>query len=78
MKYEGYQELQIGRSGRILTLTIDRPEVKNAINAATHEELSRIFTDVDRDAETDVVILTGAGGAFCGGGDITWMAARGV
>jgi enoyl-CoA hydratase len=38
-----------------------------------HEELSRLFYDIDADANTDVVILTGAGRAFCGGGDIKAM-----
>ena len=67
MKYEDYEFLKTARSGRILTVTITRPEALNAVHAALHAELSRIFTDVDRDPETDVVILQGAGRAFAPG-----------
>ena len=73
MKYEDYEFLKTARSGRILSITITRPEALNAIHAQLHAELSRIFTDVDRDSETDVIILQGAGGAFCAGGDLKWM-----
>jgi enoyl-CoA hydratase len=45
----------------------------NAVNALLHEELARIFYDVALDRETDVVVFTGAGRAFCAGGDINWM-----
>jgi enoyl-CoA hydratase len=73
MKYDGYEFLKTARSGRILTITITRPEALNAVHAALHKELSRIFSDVDQDDETDVVILQGAGRSFCAGGDLKWM-----
>lgn len=73
LDYDGYRGLQIERSGRILTVTLNRPQALNAIDATLHEELSRIFSDIDRDEETDVVVLTGAEGAFCAGGDLKWM-----
>jgi len=72
--YDGYQGLQVERSGRVLTVTLNRPEALNAIDATLHEELSRVFTDIDRDDEAGVVVLTGAGKAFCAGGDLKWMA----
>jgi enoyl-CoA hydratase len=73
MDYIDYSALQFSREGRILTVTINRPEVMNAINATLHHELSRVFSDIDRDDDTDVVILTGAGEAFCAGGDLDWL-----
>lgn len=73
MTYDQYQALNIQRDGRILTITVNRPEAKNAINQALHDEFSRIFDDVDRDEEVDVVILAGSGGAFCAGGDLKWL-----
>ncbi|MEI8299517.1 MAG: enoyl-CoA hydratase/isomerase family protein [Pseudomonadota bacterium] len=73
MNYQDYSALKFTRNGRILTVTINRPEVKNAINATLHEEFSRVFSDIDRDDETDIVILTGAGKAFCAGGDLDWL-----
>lgn len=73
MKYEDYEFLKMARNGRILSITLNRPEALNAVNAGVHRELSQIFTDVDRDEETDVAILQGAGGSFCAGGDLKWM-----
>ncbi|MBC2778960.1 enoyl-CoA hydratase/isomerase family protein [Parasphingopyxis marina] len=73
MNYDGYEALKIEKNGSILTITIDRPEVKNAVNPQVHDEFSRIFLDVDRDPEVSVVILTGAGDAFSAGGDIDWL-----
>lgn len=74
MKYDSYEILKIERSGKILTVTIDRPHVKNAVSAALHDEFSRIFVDINRDPEVSVVVLTGAGGAFSAGGDLDWLA----
>ncbi|MCC5810972.1 MAG: enoyl-CoA hydratase/isomerase family protein [Ectothiorhodospiraceae bacterium] len=73
MNYDHYEALQISRDGRILTVCINRPEAKNAVNPQLHDEFSRIFYDIDRDRETDVVILSSSGGAFCAGGDIPWL-----
>lgn len=71
--YESYQHLRTSYRGRILTVTMDRPEVKNAANVPMHRELSTVFYDVARDPDCDVVILTGAGDAFSSGGDIGAM-----
>ena len=38
-----------------------------------HEELGRVFTDLQRDSESDIIILTGKGRAFCAGGDFDWF-----
>ncbi|MEZ5709810.1 MAG: enoyl-CoA hydratase/isomerase family protein [Blastomonas sp.] len=73
MSYENYTNLKIDQDGRILTITINRPDTRNAINPGLHEEFSRIFIDVDADEEVDVVILSGSGGAFCAGGDLNWL-----
>jgi enoyl-CoA hydratase len=73
MDYETYRSLQISRDGRIVTVTLNRPEVRNAIDAELQSELGRIFTDLDMDDDCDVVILTGEGGYFCAGGDLKWV-----
>mgnify|MGYP003626716093 CR=1 FL=1 len=73
MNYDPYTALNVTRDKNILTITVNRPEAKNAINQALHEEFSRIFDDVDRDEDVDVVILSGSGGAFCAGGDLKWL-----
>ncbi len=73
MDYSRYKGLEITKEGRIVTVTINRPAVRNAINHELHEEFGTIFTDLDMDDECDVIILTGASGAFSGGGDIPWI-----
>ena len=73
MDYESYKHLEVTRQDRVVTVTLNRPEVRNAIDAGLHPELGRIFIDLDMDDECDVAILTGAGGYFCGGGDLNWV-----
>src|SRR6516165_207500 len=73
MDYSKYNQLEISQEGPIVTVTLNRPEVRNVINGELHDELATIFTDLDVDDTCDLVILTGAGGYFCGGGDINWI-----
>jgi enoyl-CoA hydratase len=74
--YEAYQALKLERRGRILVITLDNPPM-NASTPGLHRELSRIFYDINDDADTAVVVLTGAGErAFSAGGDINLMARR--
>jgi len=74
-KYQDYETIAFARQERILTVTISRPDVLNAVNARMHYELSRLFYDVATDADADIIILTGAGRAFCAGGDLDWLQA---
>lgn len=71
--FAGYEHLRFARRGRVLTITMDRPQVKNAANVRMHRELSRVFADARRDSDSDIVVLTGAGDAFSSGGDIRAM-----
>ena len=71
--YEHYETIAVTREGRILTITMNRPEVLNATNAVLHKELSEIFYDVNLDEDADIIIFTGAGRAFSAGGDTAWM-----
>jgi enoyl-CoA hydratase len=72
--FASYQHLSFRRQGRVLTVVMNRPEVKNAANIRMHNELSRVFADAQRDEGSDIVVLTGAGDAFSSGGDIRAMA----
>ena len=56
--------------GPLAVITIDRPEVRNAVDGPTAEELAAAFRRFDRDGELAVAILTGAEGAFCAGADL--------
>ena len=73
MDYSGYHYLSAERKDRVLTVAFNRPESLNAINAELHTELSRIFADIAQDQDTEVVLLTGKGRAFCAGGDLKWF-----
>jgi enoyl-CoA hydratase/carnithine racemase len=54
----------------VLTLTLNRPEQRNALDAGLRDALSRAFDAAARDPEIRAVVLTGAGGSFCAGGDL--------
>lgn len=73
--YARYTRLITHRDGGVLTLTLNNPAKKNAVDAAMHSELADIFYDIAKDEEARVLVLTGAGSAFCAGGDIGWMKA---
>ena len=66
-----YKTLRCERSGAIATVTLDRPEVLNALNEAMFDELEAVFGELTADAGVRVVLLTGAGKrAFAAGADI--------
>lgn len=60
----------------IATITLNRPELRNAINDQMRAELIAAFEDVGADKSVRGIILTGAGKGFCSGGDIAGMRAR--
>ncbi|MCS6839753.1 MAG: enoyl-CoA hydratase-related protein [Roseiflexus sp.] len=65
--------VHITRDGLIATVTLDRPDVHNAFDAATIEEVRIAFESLSGDAGVRVIVLTGAGESFCAGGDMRWM-----
>ncbi len=75
MDYSSYKHMQFERRDRILTITLNRPPM-NPIHYELHNELSRLWYQVQVDTECDVVILTGAGEVFSAGGDIPMMQRR--
>jgi enoyl-CoA hydratase/carnithine racemase len=62
---------------RCAIITIDRPEVRNAVDGPTAAALADAFRRFDTDAELDVAVLTGAGGTFCAGADLKAVARGG-
>ena len=67
--YENYKGLGIERRGKVLVVTINNPPM-NSMTRLMHDELARIFFDINRDPDTAVVVLTGAGDrAFSAGGE---------
>lgn len=63
--------LRIERSGGVVTATLDRPERRNAIDIPTWEALADLCEEVGASAEDRVLLLTGAGGHFSSGGDLS-------
>jgi enoyl-CoA hydratase len=61
---------------RIATITLNRPEVRNAMSAEVLALLPRLLEQAERDESADVVILTGADPAFCAGLDLTELGSR--
>lgn len=70
MSIPSYETLILSREARVLTITMNRPELLNAVNLALHEELAEVFAFAAADTESDIVVLTGAGRAFSAGGDL--------
>jgi enoyl-CoA hydratase len=66
-----YQHLSLERKpDGVLLITLSRPEVLNAAHEGMHSELAAVWTDVSRDDDTRVAVVTGAGRAFSAGGDL--------
>jgi dihydroxynaphthoic acid synthetase len=62
------------KKDRIARITINRPEVRNALDSKTREELAIAIEDAWVDNDIGVIVLTGAGDkAFCAGGDLSWI-----
>lgn len=65
------ETLIVERSGGVVHVTLNRPEKKNAANDQMWDELQATFDEVARSADDRVLVLTGAGGAFCSGADLS-------
>ena len=61
----------------VAVITLNRPQARNAMSSAMNGALATVLERAERDAAIRCVVLTGAGGAFCAGGDVKGMAARG-
>ena len=66
--------VRIEHDGPVTIVTIDRPEVRNAVDQATAAELADAFRSFDADDTRTVAVLTGAGGTFCAGADLKAIA----
>lgn len=73
MNYAAYKKIDIRVEDRVAYLTLNSPQALNAVDGVMHTELSRVFTDVENDPAVDIMVLSGAGSAFCAGGDLLWM-----
>lgn len=66
-----YEWIKVEKRDAIVTLTLNNPAKKNAVSRPMHREIERVWDDVDADDDIRVAILTGEGGAFCAGTDLS-------
>ena len=65
--------VHVDADGPVRVITIDRPEVRNAVDRPTAEALAAAFRSFEADPDASVAVLTGAGGTFCAGADLQAM-----
>ncbi|RLF28743.1 MAG: enoyl-CoA hydratase [Thermoplasmata archaeon] len=68
-----YDTLQVTQTADTVTITLDRPEVHNAMNERLMKELILCFKKLNADRNIRVIVLTGNGRSFCAGADLNWM-----
>jgi enoyl-CoA hydratase len=73
MALEGTAHLDVELDGHVLTLTMNRPEAKNAFSPEMLVGLADAWDEIDNNPQISVAILTGAGGTFCAGADLKAM-----
>src|SRR4029453_13725829 len=74
--YAKYECLKVEVSEKVATVTLNRPQARNAINQKLIRELRTIWDDLGDDHAVNVVVLTGAGDFFSVGGDVKAMSER--
>ncbi|MFZ6768370.1 enoyl-CoA hydratase/isomerase family protein [Undibacterium sp. Di26W] len=57
----------------VVTVTLNRPDVRNAFNETTIAEITEVFRDLDKDDSIRAIVLAANGPAFCAGADLNWM-----
>ncbi len=69
-----YETIALTHSGTgILTIALNRPDIRNAFNERMIEELARVFRKEAAEPDIRAVVLRGNGSVFCAGGDLNWM-----
>jgi trans-feruloyl-CoA hydratase/vanillin synthase len=67
---KSYETVKVEREDGITWVTLNRPEKRNAMNPTMHYEMVDVLSDLETDPETKVLVLTGAGEAWCAGQDL--------
>ena len=75
-RYAEYQHMKIEVANKVATVTLNRPNERNAINQRLIRELRTIWDDLADDMDVNAVLLTGAGKYFSVGGDVKAMSDR--
>jgi enoyl-CoA hydratase len=70
---EKWERFTFSREGRVLTASITSDHPVNGVDEQMHTELALVFNCLQRDTDSDIIILTAKGRAFCAGGDFDWF-----
>ncbi|MBI1743408.1 enoyl-CoA hydratase/isomerase family protein [Candidatus Acetothermia bacterium] len=73
METKNYQHLLVDQKNGVARVTLNRPDVRNALNEVLIAELTDCFSKLSANMSVRVVVLHGAGPVFCAGGDLHWM-----
>jgi methylglutaconyl-CoA hydratase len=68
-----YQTLEVAVESRVATVTLNRPDVRNAFNETTIAEITQAFQELGRNGDIRAIVLAANGPAFCAGADLNWM-----
>ena len=68
-----WQTLEVAMEGKVATVVLNRPEVRNAFNDTTIAELTQAFRQLGADDGVRAIVLAARGPAFCAGADLNWM-----
>jgi methylglutaconyl-CoA hydratase len=68
-----WHTLEVGMTARVATVTLDRPQVRNAFDDASIAEITRAFRELGSDEAVRVIVLAARGPVFCAGADLHWM-----
>ena len=73
MTLNTHQTLDVSVDNRVATVTLNRPDVRNAFNETTITELALAFDELGRREDVRAIVLAANGVAFCAGADLNWM-----
>ena len=68
-----FTTLNVTREGKIATVTLNRPDTRNAFNEETIAEITGAFRELGADDDLRAIVLAANGPAFCAGADLNWM-----
>ena len=68
-----YSTISLSIDDKVATVSLNRPDVHNAMNETLMKELTSCFKKLDNDDNIRIIILTGKGKSFCAGADLNWM-----
>jgi methylglutaconyl-CoA hydratase len=68
-----YETIEISKNDDTIIVSLNRPDVHNAMNELLMKELTYCFKDLSKDKDVRCVVLTGNGKSFCAGADLNWM-----